>query len=122
MSEKKTIFVISDHPLAPSGVGTQTKHVIETLLSTGRYKFVCFGGAVKHPNYGPQKITGDWGDDDWVVYPVDGYGSAEMVRSVLWTEKPDLLWFMTDPRFYPWLWQVENGPAAEGILLTTSYQ
>ena len=25
MSEKKKIFVISDHPLAPSGVGTQTK-------------------------------------------------------------------------------------------------
>jgi len=23
-------------------------------------------------------------------------------------QKPDLLWFMTDPRFYPWLWQIEN--------------
>jgi len=108
MSEKKTIFVISDHPLAPSGVGTQTKYVIETLLKTGRYRFVCFGGAVKHPNYEPQKITGDWEDGDWIIYPVDGYGSAQAVRSVLWTEKPALLWFMTDPRFYPWLWQIEN--------------
>jgi glycosyltransferase involved in cell wall biosynthesis len=109
MSEKKKIFVISDHPMAPSGVGTQTKYIIETLLRTGRYKFVCFGGAVRHPNHDPQKITGDdWEDDDWIVHPVDGYGNAGMIRSILWTEKPDALWFMTDPRFYPWLWQIEN--------------
>ena len=109
MSEKKTIFVISDHPMAPSGVGTQTKYVIETLLKTGRYRFVCFGGAVKHPNYEPQNITDEaWSPGDWIVYPVDGYGTPAQVRSVLWTEKPDILWFMTDPRFYPWLWQIEN--------------
>ena len=40
--------------------------------------------------------------------PVDGYGSQEMIRSVLRTEKPDVLWFMTDPRFWGWLWQIEN--------------
>ena len=109
MSEKKTILVLADHPLAPSGVGTQTRNFIETLILTGKYRFICFGGAIKHPNYDPQYITDDrWGEKDWVVYPVDGYGSAESIRSVLWTEKPDVLWFMTDPRFYPWLWQIEN--------------
>ena len=46
--EKKKILVIADHPLSPSGVGTQTKYMIEALLKTGRYKFVCLGGAVKH--------------------------------------------------------------------------
>ena len=107
--EKKKIFVISDHPMAPSGVGTQTKYMIHALLKTGRYKFVCFGGAMQHDKYEPQSITGeDWDDGDWVVYPVDGYGSPEMVRSLLWTEKPDMLWFMTDPRFYGWLWQMDN--------------
>ena len=109
MSEKKKILVIADHPFAPSGVGTQTKNVIETLIRTGRYKFVCLGGAVKHPSYEPQQIADPaWEENDWVVYPVDGYGSAEAIRSIMWTEKPDLLWFMTDPRFYPWLWQIEN--------------
>ena len=54
--EKKTIMMISDHPLAPSGVGTQTKYVIDALIKTGRYKFVCLGGAVSHPNYDVQKI------------------------------------------------------------------
>jgi glycosyltransferase involved in cell wall biosynthesis len=109
MSEKKTILVLSDHPMAPSGVGTQTKNFIETLVVTGKYRFICLGGAIKHPNYDPQYITDDrWDEGDWVVYPVDGYGSPEIIRSILWTEKPDLLWFMTDPRFYDWLWQMEN--------------
>ena len=39
---KKKILVISDHPLSPSGVGTQTKYMIEALLGTGRYSFICF--------------------------------------------------------------------------------
>ena len=106
MTEKKKIFVIADHPFAPSGVGTQTKYIIEALLKTGRYKFVCFGGAVKHQDYRPQK-TDEWGDD-LVIHPVDGYGTQEQVRSILWMEKPDALWFMTDPRFYGWLWDMEN--------------
>ena len=106
MTEKKKIFVISDHPLAPSGVGTQTKYFIEALLKTGRYKFICLGGAVKHNSYDPQKVEG-W-EEDWIIYPVNGYGTPELIRSVLFNEKPDVLWFMTDPRFYGWLWAMEN--------------
>jgi len=106
MSEKKKILVISDHPMAPSGVGTQTKYFIEALIATGRYKFVCLGGAVKHPDYTPQKVEG-YGDD-WIVHPTDGYGNPQIIRSALAIEKPDLVWFMTDPRFYGWLWDMEN--------------
>jgi len=46
--------------------------------------------------------------DDWIIYPVEGYGNPDIVRSVIRTFKPDMLWFMTDPRFYYWLWQIEN--------------
>jgi glycosyltransferase involved in cell wall biosynthesis len=103
---KKKILVLSDHPLSPSGVGTQTRYFIEALLATGRYKFVCLGGAVKHQNYTPMKVDG-YGDD-WIVYPIDGYGNHEMIRSTLQKERPDAVWFMTDPRFYGWLWEIEN--------------
>ena len=103
---KKKILVLSDHPLSPSGVGTQTKYMIEALLKTGRYQFICLGGAIKHYNYNPIKVEG-WGDD-WIIYPIDGYGNAEVIRSLLQNEKPDALWFMTDPRFYEWLWEIEN--------------
>ena len=106
MSEKKKILVISDHPLAPSGVGTQTKYIIEALLNTGRYRFLCLGGAVKHTDYTVSRVD-PWGPD-WVIAPVNGYGNPETVRSLIHQEKPDLLWFMTDPRFYGWLWDMEN--------------
>ena len=104
--KKKKIFVIADHPFSPSGVGTQTKIFIESLISTGEYSFICFGGAIKHNDYSPQKI--DPYGDDWVVYPVNGYGTQETVRSIIRTERPDLLWFMTDPRFFAWLWEMED--------------
>ena len=103
---KKKILVLSDHPLSPSGVGTQTKYMIEALLKTGRYEFVCLGGAMKHADYTPQKVE-PWGVD-FRIFPVDGYGTQEMIRSVMQKERPDALWFMTDPRFYGWLWEIEN--------------
>jgi len=103
---KKKILVLSDHPLSPSGVGTQTKYFIEALLRTDRYKFICLGGAIKHNDYKPQNVS-PYGQD-WVIYPVDGYGNADMIRSVLQQERPDAVWFMTDPRFYEWLWEIEN--------------
>lgn len=108
MSEEKKIKVltISDHPFSPSGVGTQTRYVIEALLKTGKYQVVSFAGAMKHNNYNPQK-TEQWGDD-LILFPVDGYGDPDSIRSVIRTQKPDILWFMTDPRFYEWLWGMEN--------------
>mgnify|MGYP003629777357 FL=1 len=106
MTEKIKIFTISDHPLSPSGVGTQTKYIIESMLKTGKYQFVSFGGAVKHNNHQPQK-TEEWGLD-WIIFPVDGYGDPDKVRSLIHQQKPDILWFMTDPRFYGWLWEMEN--------------
>ena len=104
--KKTKILTLSDHPLSPSGVGSQTKYFIEALLKTGRYEFVSFGGAIKHQDYNPMKVD-PWGNS-WRIFPVDGYGNPEMIRSVLQKEKPDVLWFMTDPRFYGWLWEMEN--------------
>ena len=106
MSDKIKIFTISDHPLSPSGVGTQTKYVIEGMLKTGKYQFVSFGGAMQHKEHQAQH-TEEWGHD-WVIWPVDGYGTPDMVRAMIQQQKPDILWFMTDPRFYTWLWQIEN--------------
>jgi len=106
MSDKIKIFTISDHPLSPSGVGTQTRYIVEGLLKTGKYQVVSFGGAIQHPDHTPQK-TEAWGDD-WIIWPVDGYGTADQVRAMISQQKPDILWFMTDPRFYEWLWSIEN--------------
>ena len=104
--KKKKILVIADSPLAPSGVGTQTRYMIEGLLATGEYSFVCLAGAIKHQDYRVQKVE-PYGED-FLIYPVDGYGNQNTVRTVLNQHKPDALWFMTDPRFYVWLWEIED--------------
>jgi len=104
--KKIKVFCLADSPLAPSGVGTQTRYMIEGLLQTGKFEFVCFGGAIRHPEYKPIR-TEEYGDD-WIIYPVDGYGTQEQVRALLKAQKPDIVWIMTDPRFWGWLWEIDN--------------
>jgi len=109
MSERMKILVLCDHPLVPSGVGTQAKYLIEGLLNTNKFKFVVFGGAVKHPDYKPQMIAPEkFGDGNWMIYPVDGYGDKDKMRAILQKEKPDAVLLFTDPRFFVWVWEMED--------------
>ena len=106
MTKRIKVLTLSDHPLSPSGVGTQTKYVCEALLKSDKFDIISLGGAVKHNNYTPVTVE-PWGER-WKIIPIDGYGTQEHIRSILRTEKPDMLWFMTDPRFWEWLWAIEN--------------
>jgi len=107
MDKKKIkLLVISDHLFSSSGVGTQSKYMVDSLLKTGDYKVVALGGAVKHKDYRPSR-TEEWGEDLTII-PVDGYGTPDMIRGILRDFKPDIMWFMTDPRFYTWLWNFEQ--------------
>ena len=107
MSKQKIkIMTISDIPLGTSGVGIQTRNFIQSLLATGEFQVVSLGGSIKHKNYQPIK-TEEYGDD-FVIYPVDGFGNEGLVRSILRNEKPDIMWIMTDPRFFEWLWTMED--------------
>jgi glycosyltransferase involved in cell wall biosynthesis len=105
-NKKIKVLTLSDHPLSPSGVGTQTRYVCESLLESGRFSIISLGGAIKHNDYTPKAVE-PYGED-WKVIPVDGYGTPEMVRSVIRNEKPDMVWIMTDPRFWGWLWAIDN--------------
>jgi len=107
MKDKKyKLITISDHVMAPSGVGTQTRYIVDKLVSTGKFQIIALAGAIKHQDYTPQK-TQEWGDDV-IIVPVDGYGNPAIIRQLLDIEKPDAIWFMTDPRFYEWLWAIED--------------
>ncbi len=107
MSNKKIkIIALSDHPKSPSGVGTQANYIFEGLLRTGKYQIISLGGAIKHADNRPAK-TEEFGND-FIMIPVEGYGNGEMLRSLIIKEKPDILWFMTDPRFYTWLWMMDQ--------------
>jgi glycosyltransferase involved in cell wall biosynthesis len=95
-------------PLLPSGVAGQTRYIIEALLDSGKFQVISLGGAVKHQSYDPIVPDHEKYGKDWVVFPVDSYGDATQIRRVLLNEKPDILYFMTDPRFYEWLWRMED--------------
>lgn len=107
--DRKKILVLSDHPLVPSGVGIQTKYLIEGLLETEKYKFICLGGALKHPSMQPQMVAPEkFGEGNWVIYPVQGHGDKNTLRSFLYREKPDAVLLVTDPRFFVWVWEMED--------------
>ena len=106
IDKKIKILTLGDMPLSPSGVGTQSRYFCEALLKTGKFQINSLGGAIKHPSHDPIK-TEDY-LEDWVIYPVDQYGDQGQVRSIIRNFKPDILWFMTDPRFWGWLWDMEN--------------
>lgn len=107
MEEKRIkVLTLGDMPLSTSGVGNQTKYMVEALLESGKFEVFSLGGAMKHPQYQLIK-TDKWGDL-WKILPVDQFGTKEMVRSIVWREKPDIVWFMTDPRFWGWLWEMDN--------------
>lgn len=100
---KKKILIISDHALSPSGVGVQTKFLVEGLLKTNDYEFIQLGAAIKHQNYNTVKVN-----DNFYIKPIDGFGSPALLRSVILNEQPDALIIFTDPRFFTWLFQIED--------------
>lgn len=93
----------------PSGVGIQAKYVISGLLKTGRYSFTCLGGAIKHPDYTPQHVSPEeFGEGNWVIHPVDGHGDKARLRQMLAEVRPDAVVLFTDPRFFYWVWEMED--------------
>jgi len=100
---KKKILIISDHALSPSGVGLQTKYLAEGLLKTGDYTIIQLGAAIKHQNYNTVKVC-----EDFYIKPIDGFGNVNLLRSVLLNEQPDALIIFTDPRFFSWLFEIED--------------
>lgn len=105
MKEKKKlkVLVLSDHALSTSGVGTQTRHLIEGLLKKDIWTFRQFGAALKHADYRTVVVN-----DDFIIKPIDGFGTPELLRVTLATEKPDILFIFTDPRFFVWLFEMED--------------
>ena len=95
--------MLSDHALSTSGVGCQSRFLIDGLLRTGKWTVRQFGAALKHTNYDVIKVT-----DDFVIRPIDGFGNRELILQTLATEKPDVLFLFTDPRFFIYIWEMHD--------------
>lgn len=104
MNKKKyKVLVLSDHALSTSGVGTQTRHLLNGLIEKGCWSFRQFGAAIKHQNYDTVQVN-----EDFIIKPIDGFGDPDLIRVTLATEKPDLIFIFTDPRFFTWLFEIED--------------
>lgn len=121
MTDKKyKIITISDHPLAPSGVATQKKYLIDHFVKSDRFeKIFSLAGALKHSDYKPSKFE-PWGDKV-IIIPIDGYVNKDIIRNLLDIEKPDAIFFTTDPRFYLDLWQMEDEIHSAGCALVYNH-
>ena len=105
MVQKKKVLMLCDMPLSTSGVGVQSRVLINGLLATGKYSFRVFGGAVKHESYDTIMVNNN---PDFIIKPTNGFGDKNLLRQVLAMERPDVLLLFTDPRFFIWCWEMED--------------
>jgi len=112
-NQRKTILMLSDDIRTHSGVGNMAKEII--LNSAHHFNWVNLGGAVKHPEAGKgfdlsPDINAATGlkDSNVKVIASNGYGDQNMLRAVINQTKPDAIVHFTDPRYWVWLYQMEN--------------
>lgn len=95
--------MLSDHALSTSGVGCQSRFLIDGLLQKGTWSFRQFGAALKHVNYDVIHVN-----DDFIIRPIDGFGDRNLILQTIATEKPDVLLLFTDPRFFIYIWEMHD--------------
>ena len=110
---KKKILLLSDDLRMSSGIGTMSKEFV--LGTLHHYDWAQLGGAIKHPEGGKvinmnEAVSNTTGVEDAVltIYPTDGYGDQELLRSLIAKENPDAILHYTDPRFWGWLYEMEH--------------
>jgi len=111
--ERKKILLICDDIRVHSGVATIARELV--LNTAQHFNWVNVGGAINHQQKGQrldlsQDTNQNTGLDDTSVflYPVDGYGNPDLIRELIQSEKPDAIMLITDPRYFEWLFNIEN--------------
>ncbi len=111
--ERKKILLLCDDVRFHSGVANVAKDII--LETAHHFNWVNIGGAINHPDQGKRlelsqetdRLTG-LTDSSVILYPTTGYGDAQFVREIIKIEKPDAIFLITDPRYWVWLFAIEN--------------
>ena len=111
--QRKNILLLTDDIRLPSGVGNIGKELV--VHTSHKYNWVNLGGAMNHPEKGKvfdisedvSKVAGI-PDAQVKVIPIDGYGDPMLVRHIIKQEKIDAIFLITDPRYFTWLFQIEN--------------
>lgn len=111
--QRKKILFMCDDIRMTSGISTMAREIV--IGTSHRFNWINVGGAIQHPDAGKRlDISQDTNnimgitDASVYIYPINGYGSQELVRQLIEVEKPDAIMFFTDPRYWIWLFQMES--------------
>lgn len=111
--QRKKILLLSDDMRLHSGIATMARELV--IQTAHHFNWVNLGGAMKHPDEKKafdlsEDVNKQCGIEDSYVrlYATSGYGTAEIVREIIKTEKPDAILHFTDPRYWTWLYDIER--------------
>lgn len=111
--KRKKILLLCDDIRMTSGISTMAREIV--IGTAHRFNWINVGGAIQHPEAGKKlDVSADTSNMSGVpdasvfIYPTNGYGSPELIRQFMETEKPDAIMIFTDPRYWVWLFQMEN--------------
>tara|TARA_R110000737_G_scaffold305009_1_gene312470 strand:- start:1035 stop:2465 length:1431 start_codon:yes stop_codon:yes gene_type:complete len=111
--QRKNILLITDDIRLPSGVGHIGKEIV--IQTAHHYNWVNLGSAINHPDVGKkfdlsEETNKEIGieDSSCFIIPSNGYGTPDLLRHVIKEEKIDAVFIITDPRYFDWLFQIEN--------------
>ena len=111
--QRKKILLICDDIRVHSGVATVGREVV--IQTAQHFNWVNIGGAIKHPEQGKRldlsqstNETTGLTDSSVTMYPVNDYGNPDILRGIIQLEKPDAIMLITDPRYFVWLFSMEN--------------
>jgi hypothetical protein len=111
--QRKKILLLSDDIRMHSGIATMAREIV--VGTAHHFNWVNLGAGINHQEHGQRfelsqdtdKQTG-LTDSSVILYPHNGYGDPNVIRQLIELEKPDGLMFFTDPRYWIWLFQMEN--------------
>ena len=111
--QRKKILLLTDDIRVTSGVAQIGREMV--VNTSHRYNWVQLAGAVQHPEKGKRfDLSAETNkqagieDSSVILYPTDGYGNPDLLRQIINIEKPDAIFLITDPRYFTWVFQMEN--------------
>lgn len=112
-NSKPTILLLSDDMRFHSGIATMSR---EFVVGTAHiFNWVQLGGGINHPDRGKVfDVSEDVNkernisDANVKIIPWSGYGDPFILRKLLEDIKPAAVLHFTDPRFWQWLYAIEN--------------
>jgi glycosyltransferase involved in cell wall biosynthesis len=111
--QRKKILLICDDIRVHSGVATVGREIV--IHTAQHFNWVNIGGAIKHPEEGKRldlsqstNEAANLTDSSVMMYPVNDYGNPDILRNLIKFEKPDAIMLITDPRYFIWLFAMEN--------------